>query len=287
MSTGTSTARCALATFTLILVAGCGSEPPPQPGPEVTSTTAEAAPHSSDIETPAPSEDSASTSPDAPVSVAPDSQVTQSGGASASSSPGHEAPHGSPGIPDPPAPVPSIDAPAQSAPGRSTQATPRETAPSSGDARGPREQTKPRPRPSSAPSWSAPPSPSPDGEETTPSGSVASPLRIPLPVDELMGRPLPSSRSQLQAVIREVCGGAPCIGVTVVDESGLPPIDPEECLRVQRVVGIVRPSEGAPFVDAVRGGTIVLLVTHEPDLCGEDPAREGGTSSGPVSPAVP
>lgn len=297
MSTATSTARCVLATLTLMLIAGCSSEPPPQPGPEVPSTTAEAAPHSSGTETPAPPEGSASTSPDAPVSAAPESGSTQTDGVPASSSAGREAPPGSPGPADPPAPEPSVDAPAQSVPRRSTQATPREATPSSGDSRKPREQVKPRPTPpgtpslsapsSSAPSSSAPSSPRPGGEETTPPGSAASPLRIPLPVDELLGRPLPAARSQLQAVIREVCDGTPCISVTVVDESGLPPTDPEECLQVQRVIGIVRPSEGAPFVDAVRGGTIVLLVNHEPDLCVEDPAQEDSTSSGPVGPAVP
>jgi hypothetical protein len=87
---------------------------------------------------------------------------------------------------------------------------------------------------------------------------IGSPLRIPLPLDELQGRDFVSGSSDLRAGIARECGGTQCVSVTKVGESTVLPegADCDTILFVQDA----DPDTSPPFVDVARGGTITVVV---------------------------
>lgn len=91
--------------------------------------------------------------------------------------------------------------------------------------------------------------------------ALPSPLRIPLPTDELFGRPTDSAVADLTAAIGTACGGSQCISiVTSLDETD----DGWPCGSVRRIEGVQREdtAEGTlSFVEVERGGTITLVLS--------------------------
>jgi len=155
--------------------------------------------------------------------------------------------------------------------------------------------TAPPPAPTPSPGASNPPPGTPaDAVPTTPADSppirppddpppaqaedpaphaVVSPLRIPLPTDELMGRGYASGLEDLQRGIAFACGGTSCVTVIKVGESLQ--LEPgQTCDTVRRVQGAGRdPDTHLPFVDTPVGGTIVVVVNVRcEDAPAEDPA---------------
>jgi hypothetical protein len=106
--------------------------------------------------------------------------------------------------------------------------------------------------------------PSPEGGAQ---GGVAAgaPLRIPLPLDELLGRDFDSGIQDLRDNIDEACGGAPCVQIVRVDgeAEGFP------CGTIFEVRGrqfAADPDEeglARPYVEVARGGSITLLVQSQ------------------------
>lgn len=90
--------------------------------------------------------------------------------------------------------------------------------------------------------------------------SVGSPLRIPLPTDALSGRNYAKGLTDLQAEIAEACGGTQCVavkktGASTQLEAG------ETCDTISGVEGVLAdPETGVPFVTAVSGGTVTVVV---------------------------
>jgi hypothetical protein len=98
-------------------------------------------------------------------------------------------------------------------------------------------------------------------------GGVAAgaPLRIPLPLDELLGRDFDSGIQDLRDNIDEACGGTPCVQIVRVDgeAEGFP------CGTIFEVRGrqfAADPDEEGldrPYVEVARGGSITLLVQSQ------------------------
>jgi hypothetical protein len=97
------------------------------------------------------------------------------------------------------------------------------------------------------------------GESSGP-GAIGSPLRIPLPTDELGGFVFADRIGDVQQAIAFVCGGAQCVSVarvglsTSLDEG-------ESCDTIRQIQGVQKdPPEFLPYVLIAPGGTLTLVV---------------------------
>jgi hypothetical protein len=111
---------------------------------------------------------------------------------------------------------------------------------------------------------------------------VASPVKIPLPLDQLAGRPYTGNGEEdLRRGISTGCGGSQCVSITRV-RADRPDLD---CDTIARVVGIeyrYSDEDGEEtWVMAERGGTVAVEVT---DPCPEQSATPDVPSQLPTSP---
>lgn len=106
-----------------------------------------------------------------------------------------------------------------------------------------------------------------------------SPVRVPLPLDELQGRVFASGLADLRIGIARACGGNQCVSVVRSADSG-PDGDERPCDTIVKVAGALRTADGQPFVDTVRGSRITVLVNLD---CSEVPGSPGVGSPGPPS----
>lgn len=122
--------------------------------------------------------------------------------------------------------------------------------------------------------------------EADDSDVVTSPLRIPLPIDELMGREYSSGLADLLGGIAFACGGEQCVSVEKVsDGSGIDDDGWDRCDTITEVVGTQLedvPDEAGnfrPYVEVERGGTITVLVNA---FCEDSPGDQStSTDAGP------
>ena len=116
-----------------------------------------------------------------------------------------------------------------------------------------------------------------------------SPLRVPLPTDELMGRPLSDAEPEMKGLIAEACGGSQCITLSIEPQGSLDPDGRNNCVTyVVSVPGTVAEEvddvSSVPVLYVPRGGTITLVV----DLtCDESVVTESPGSPSPAEPPVP
>ena len=195
-------------------------------------------------------------------------------------------PQGRPTMPTMPSvtPTPSPDA-AEPAP-----TTPVDPAPANPVDPAPANPVDPAPAspPDDPPPADPPPAEVPPADPAQPAPEViVSPLRIPLPTDELMGRPYPSGLEDLKTGIGFACGGTQCVSVLKVGESLVLESD-QSCDTIRRVQGAGRDAEThRPFVDVPSGGTIVVVVNVRcedvpvGDLDPVPPPADGTTSDAP------
>lgn len=120
----------------------------------------------------------------------------------------------------------------------------------------------------------------PAGEEE----ALPSPVRIPLPADELMGSVVADRRAQLEEEITTACGGDRCIGITTVG-AGEPDDGSEPCDTVREVEGVSYVGdELAPYVEVPRGGAMVLVVNVR---CEDVPPPTTPSTAGTTEPGEP
>lgn len=119
-----------------------------------------------------------------------------------------------------------------------------------------------------------------------------SPLRIPLPVDELIGRPLLDAEPEMEGLIAEACGGGQCIDLRIEHRDDLNPDEGIGCAdHVFSVPGTVTEEvdEGwaLPVLYVPRGGTITLVVERSCDESQESPSpREPSPTDTSPTPEV-
>lgn len=89
--------------------------------------------------------------------------------------------------------------------------------------------------------------------------NAGTPLRIPLPQDRLTSLKLPEAVEKLQERIATACGGEACVAVLVQATQEDPPEPGQSCDDVQGVVGMTEDELGAPYFEAVAGGSVTLL----------------------------
>jgi hypothetical protein len=163
-------------------------------------------------------------------------------------------------------------------------ATPRarpSSAPPAPSSPAPSEKPRTSPRSPQAPGGPAAPGGRPKGSN----GPVAagSPLRIPLPVDELLGRELSNAEAQLEGLIADACGGDQCISLRTEPRGSLDPDGRSGCAtHVVRVPGTVWEDSGEgwslPVLYIPRGGVISLVVEL---WCDEGAETEPGDPPSP------
>ena len=153
----------------------------------------------------------------------------------------------------------------------------------------------PRAGQSSAPSGApgAPGAPAAPGGRSKGPEAAGSPLRIPLPTDELLGRLLPDAEAQLKGLIADACGGDQCISLRIEPQGSMDPTGRTGCAtRVVRVPDIVTDFEtGQRVLYVARGGVITLVVELRCDPSAETepggaPSPEPGGAPSPESTAT-
>jgi hypothetical protein len=102
-------------------------------------------------------------------------------------------------------------------------------------------------------------------------GASASPVRIPLPTNEVSGVRFADAESGLEARIAEACGGDQCVGIVRVNDDHAGNDTREECDVIDRV------RDGATgVVEVDRGGDLVLVVRIRcEDVRGTGGGRDG------------
>ncbi|GIF73042.1 hypothetical protein [Asanoa siamensis] len=140
-----------------------------------------------------------------------------------------------------------------------------------------------------SPRVEAPGGPAPGGrpQGSKGPGAAGSPLRIPLPTDELLGRELSDAQRQLRQLIAAACGGDQCISLAVTADGSLDPDGRTGCTtHVRNVPGTTAEDTGQgwsiPVLYVPRGGTITLVVEL---WCDEVPSP--GPSEVPSATATP
>lgn len=104
-------------------------------------------------------------------------------------------------------------------------------------------------------------------------GGIGSPLRIPLPLDELRGRDFASGLADLQLGIASACGGEQCVTVQKTGER-TELTEGEACDTVSFVEGAQSdPDTFEPFVQVEEGGTVTVVVNVR---CEDDDTPPGG-----------
>jgi len=102
--------------------------------------------------------------------------------------------------------------------------------------------------------------PNPDPSSDPTSVSIASPLRIPLPTDQLQGDVYASGLPRLKAKIAGACGGSQCVSVAKVGEGSALEVGQlcDTILRVEDKDFDEKANEA--FVKVLPGGTITIVV---------------------------
>jgi hypothetical protein len=86
-------------------------------------------------------------------------------------------------------------------------------------------------------------------------GGLSSPIRIPLPTNQVSGMRFAEAKSSLEAKIAEACGGNQCVGIVRVNDDYAGNDTREECDVIDRVRG-----GESDVVEVARGGDLVLEV---------------------------
>lgn len=101
--------------------------------------------------------------------------------------------------------------------------------------------------------------------------NAGTPLRIPLPQDRLTSLKLPEAVEKLAERIATACGGEACVAVLVQATQEEPPVPGQSCDDVLGVVGMAEDELGAPYFEAVAGGSVTLLTNIR---CGDVPEAD-------------
>lgn len=108
--------------------------------------------------------------------------------------------------------------------------------------------------------------------------NAGTPLRIPLPQDRLTSLKLPEAVEKLEGRIVTACGGDLGVAVVVQATQVEPPEPGQSCDDVEGLVGVEEDDLGAPYFDAVAGGSVTLLTNIR---CEDVPAAESPGSAEP------
>jgi hypothetical protein len=110
-------------------------------------------------------------------------------------------------------------------------------------------------------------------------GGVGSPLRIPLPTNELNGELLAKAKKELTKRIKKACKGSLCIRITTVPSGSLESNGRNCKVRVSEVPN-TRWEGKYPVLYVERGGTIKLIVSLECENESDNSNSNENTNSG-------